>query len=125
MIDPTGVFALICQPPGQARSKRYHRTERDLIGEPWSPLQQRPRDRSVRRKGHNVVEVSRLDGRFNGKFDTLDTENAARAVLVGVCHGNPQDRWWHALRTASAFCPVSLPQRLRGRTSRCFRVRQS
>nr|KHD96682.1 transposase [Kocuria polaris] len=40
----------------------------------------------VRRAGHKVVEVNRPDRRtrrLNGKSDTLDAENAARAVLAG------------------------------------------
>jgi len=41
----------------------------------------------VRRHGYKVVEVSRPDRRLrrlNGKSDTLDAENAARAVLAGA-----------------------------------------
>ncbi len=47
----------------------------------------------VRRKGHKVVEVSRPDRRLrrlNGKSDTLDAENAARAVLSGFATAIPK-----------------------------------
>ena len=41
----------------------------------------------LRRTGHRVVEAGRPDRllrRMNGKSDTLDAENAARAVLAGI-----------------------------------------
>lgn len=47
----------------------------------------------VRRHGHKVVEVSRPDRRLrrlHGKSDTLDAENAARAVLSGVATAVPK-----------------------------------
>jgi len=47
----------------------------------------------VRRHGHKVVEVSRPDRRLrrvNGKSDTLDAENAARAVLSGAASAVPK-----------------------------------
>ena len=47
----------------------------------------------ARRHGHNVVEVSRPDRRLrrlNGKSDTLDAENAARAVLAGFATAIPK-----------------------------------
>jgi transposase len=47
----------------------------------------------VRRHGHKVVEVSRPDRRLrrlNGKSDTLDAENAARAVLAGFATAIPK-----------------------------------
>ncbi len=47
----------------------------------------------VRRNGHKVVEVSRPDRRLrrlNGKSDTLDAENAARAVLAGFATAVPK-----------------------------------
>ncbi|MCX0276432.1 IS110 family transposase [Nocardia zapadnayensis] len=46
----------------------------------------------VRRHGHKVIEVSRPDRRLrrlNGKSDTLDAENAARAVLAGFATAIP------------------------------------
>lgn len=36
-IGPSGAFALICRPPGRARSKRCRRIGRDLIGA-WSSM---------------------------------------------------------------------------------------
>lgn len=47
----------------------------------------------MRRNGHKVVEVSRPDRRLrrlNGKSDTLDAENAARAVLAGFATAVPK-----------------------------------
>ena len=47
----------------------------------------------VRRNGHKVIEVSRPDRRLrrlNGKSDTLDAENAARAVLAGFATAVPK-----------------------------------
>jgi transposase len=47
----------------------------------------------VRRAGHRVVEVNRPDRRMRrvvGKSDTLDAENAARAVLAGFATGEPK-----------------------------------
>lgn len=47
----------------------------------------------VRRQGHKVIEVSRPDRRLrrlNGKSDTLDAENAARAVLAGFATAVPK-----------------------------------
>jgi transposase len=47
----------------------------------------------LRRSGHKVVEVSRPDRRLrrmNGKSDTMDAENAARAVLAGFATAVPK-----------------------------------
>ncbi|MBW1639730.1 IS110 family transposase [Microbacterium resistens] len=47
----------------------------------------------MRRNDHKVVEVSRPDRRLrrlNGKSDTLDAENAARAVLAGFATAVPK-----------------------------------
>ena len=47
----------------------------------------------VRRAGYKVVEVSRPDRRMRrlvGKSDTLDAENAARAVLSGLASAEPK-----------------------------------
>lgn len=47
----------------------------------------------IRRQGHKVIEVSRPDRRLrrlNGKSDTLDAENAARAVLAGFATAIPK-----------------------------------
>ena len=47
----------------------------------------------VRRNGHRVVEVNRPDRRMRrlvGKSDTLDAENAARAVLAGFATAEPK-----------------------------------
>ncbi len=47
----------------------------------------------VRHHGHKVIEVSRPDRRLrrlNGKSDTLDAENAARAVLAGFATAIPK-----------------------------------
>ncbi|MDI5968794.1 IS110 family transposase [Streptomyces sp. SL13] len=47
----------------------------------------------LRRTGHKVVEAGRPDRRLrrtNGKSDTLDTENAARAVLAGFATATPK-----------------------------------
>ena len=47
----------------------------------------------VRRHGHKVIEVARPDRRLrrlNGKSDTLDAENAARAVLAGFATAVPK-----------------------------------
>src|SRR5699024_4743154 len=47
----------------------------------------------VRRQGYKVVEVSRPDRRLrrlNGTSDTLDAENAARAVLAGFATAVPK-----------------------------------
>lgn len=47
----------------------------------------------VRRHGHKVIEVSRPDRRLrrlSGKSDTLDAENAARAVLAGFATAIPK-----------------------------------
>lgn len=47
----------------------------------------------VRRHGHKVIEVSRPDRRLrrlNGKSDSLDAENAARAVLAGFATAVPK-----------------------------------
>lgn len=47
----------------------------------------------VRRHGHKVVEVNRPDRRMRrlaGKSDTLDAENAARAVLAGYATAVPK-----------------------------------
>ncbi|WP_197697292.1 IS110 family transposase [Streptomyces sp. 3214.6] len=46
-----------------------------------------------RRAGHKVVEAGRPDRRLrrmNGKSDTLDAENAARAVLAGFATATPK-----------------------------------
>jgi transposase len=47
----------------------------------------------ARRHGHKVVEVSRPDRRLrrlNGKSDSMDAENAARAVLAGFATAIPK-----------------------------------
>jgi transposase len=47
----------------------------------------------IRRHGHKVIEVSRPDRRLhrlNGKSDSLDAENAARAVLAGFATAIPK-----------------------------------
>ncbi|MGW8953978.1 IS110 family transposase [Streptomyces sp. NPDC055709] len=47
----------------------------------------------LRRAGHQVVEAGRPDRRLchmNGKSDTLDAENAARAVLAGFATATPK-----------------------------------
>ena len=47
----------------------------------------------IRRNGHRVVEVNRPDRRMRrlvGKSDTLDAENAARAVLAGFATAEPK-----------------------------------
>ncbi|WP_333766869.1 IS110 family transposase [Streptomyces sp. IBSBF 2435] len=47
----------------------------------------------LRRAGHKVVESGRPDRRLrrmNGKSDTLDAENAARAVLAGFATALPK-----------------------------------
>ena len=47
----------------------------------------------ARRNGHKVVEVARPDRRLrrlNGKSDSLDAENAARAVLAGFATAIPK-----------------------------------
>ncbi|GHH55863.1 IS110 family transposase [Streptomyces candidus] len=47
----------------------------------------------LRRSGHKVVEAGRPDRRLrrmNGKSDTLDAENAARAVLAGYATATPK-----------------------------------
>lgn len=47
----------------------------------------------LRRAGHKVVEAGRPDRRLrrmNGKSDTLDAENAARAVLAGFATAMPK-----------------------------------
>jgi len=47
----------------------------------------------LRRHGHKVIEVCRPDRRMrrlNGKSDTLDAENAARAVLAGLATATPK-----------------------------------
>lgn len=47
----------------------------------------------LRRTGHKVVEAGRPDRRLrrlNGKSDTLDAENAARAVLAGFATTTPK-----------------------------------
>jgi len=47
----------------------------------------------VRRNGHRVIEVNRPDRRMRrlvGKSDTLDAENAARAVLAGFATAEPK-----------------------------------
>jgi transposase len=47
----------------------------------------------VRRKGYKVIEVNRSDRRMRrlvGKSDTLDAENAARAVLSGFATAEPK-----------------------------------
>lgn len=47
----------------------------------------------ARRHGHKVIEVSRPDRRLrrlNGKSDTLDAENTARAVLAGFATAIPK-----------------------------------
>ena len=48
---------------------------------------------SIHRNGHSVFEVNRPDRRMRrlvGKSDTLDAENAARAVLAGFATGEPE-----------------------------------
>ncbi|HEY0187571.1 MAG TPA: IS110 family transposase [Cellulomonas sp.] len=48
---------------------------------------------SLRRSGHKIVEAGRPDRRLrrmNGKSDTLDAENAARAVLAGLATATPK-----------------------------------
>jgi transposase len=47
----------------------------------------------LRRAGHKVGEAGRPDRRLrrmNGKSDTLDAENAARAVLAGFATATPK-----------------------------------
>lgn len=47
----------------------------------------------LRRQGHRVVEAGRPDRRLrrmNGKSDTLDAENAARAALAGMATATPK-----------------------------------
>lgn len=47
----------------------------------------------LRRSGHKIVEAGRPDRRLrrlNGKSDTLDAENAARAVLAGFATATPK-----------------------------------
>ena len=47
----------------------------------------------MRRSGHRVIEVNRPDRRMRrlvGKSDTLDAENAARAVLAGYATAEPK-----------------------------------
>ena len=47
----------------------------------------------LRRHGHKIIEVSRPDRRLrrlNGKSDTLDAENAARAILAGFATAIPK-----------------------------------
>lgn len=47
----------------------------------------------IRRSGHRVIEVNRPDRRMRrlgGKSDTLDAENAARAVLAGFATAEPK-----------------------------------
>lgn len=47
----------------------------------------------LRRKGHRIFEVNRPDRRMRrlvGKSDTLDVENAARAVLAGFATAEPK-----------------------------------
>lgn len=47
----------------------------------------------IRRNGHRVIEVNRPDRRMRrlvGKSDTLDAENAARAVLAGYATTEPK-----------------------------------
>lgn len=47
----------------------------------------------LRRKGHRIFEVNRPDRRMRrlvGKSDTLDAENAARAVLAGFATAEPK-----------------------------------
>jgi transposase len=47
----------------------------------------------LRRAGHKVIEAGRPDRRLrrmNGKSDTLDAENAARAVLAGFAPATPK-----------------------------------
>ncbi|MDJ0346458.1 transposase [Streptomyces sp. H10-C2] len=47
----------------------------------------------LRRAGHKVIEAGRPDRRLrrmNGKSDTLDAENAARAVLAGFATATPK-----------------------------------
>jgi len=47
----------------------------------------------LRRSGHRVVEAGRPDRRLrrmNGKSDTLDAQNAARAVLSGLATATPK-----------------------------------
>lgn len=47
----------------------------------------------LRRSGHKVVEAGRPDRRLrrmNGKSDTLDAQNAARAVLAGLATATPK-----------------------------------
>ena len=49
--------------------------------------------RTVRRAGHRVVEVNRVDRRLRraaGKSDTIDAEAAARAVLAGQATATPK-----------------------------------
>ena len=60
----------------------------------------------VRRHGHKVIEVSRPNRRLrrlNGKSDTLDAENAARAVLAGFATAIP--------KTGSSELSVGAPIR--------------
>ena len=54
---------------------------------------------AIRGRGLAVVEVSRTDRRdrrLRGKSDTLDAENAARAVLAGRATSVPKGRSWGA-----------------------------
>lgn len=48
---------------------------------------------AIRRSGNGVLEVlraDRRDRRLRGKSDTIDAENAARAVLAGIVHAVPK-----------------------------------
>ncbi|GAA0998843.1 IS110 family transposase [Subtercola frigoramans] len=48
----------------------------------------------IRRNGRRVVEVNRPDRRMRrlaGKSDTLDAENAARAVMAGYATAEPKN----------------------------------
>ncbi|PBC70100.1 transposase [Streptomyces sp. TLI_235] len=67
----------------------------------------------LRRAGHKVVEAGRPDRRLrrmNGKSDTLDAENAARAVLAGFATATAaiRTRWGLTVDQAeadTADCP--------------------
>lgn len=48
---------------------------------------------AVRRRGHKVIEVARMDRRdrrLRGKNDLLDAHNAARPVLAGTATATPK-----------------------------------
>ncbi|WP_310794842.1 transposase [Streptomyces sp. TLI_171] len=69
----------------------------------------------LRRSGHKVVEAGRPDRRLrrmNGKSDTLDAENAARAVLAGFATATPKtaDGEAEMIRSNTRTPTTSQPQ---------------